>query len=168
MGGFKPHPNAKKRVESAKRAIQAILEIRSELCPEHVRAILYRGLSLITEAEATEKYGLRYQTKKAIQAKSKKELRHEHVYEKKKLRDALLKHPEKFDEILEQAIGGVITEDEHKTLTKKSRENPKLDGWERYKAADLMESVIDGMIEAAKQLSKEELTELVDRLGGRD
>jgi hypothetical protein len=164
MSGFKPHPNGKERLESAKRAIRAILDIRSELRREHVNAFLYRGLSLITMAHAKGKYTLRYQTRKALQAKSKSELRHEHVFERKKLREALLNNPEKIDEILGKAIACVVTKDEHRILTDKSRENPQLDGWDRYKAAGLMDSVVDGLtqpiIEAAKQLSEEERSKL--------
>jgi hypothetical protein len=55
MAGYKPHPNAQNRIESAKRAIKVILDFRMELQPEHVRAFVYRGLTLLTVAEATGK-----------------------------------------------------------------------------------------------------------------
>jgi hypothetical protein len=168
MGGFEPHPDGKKRLESVKRAIRAILDIRDELRPEHVRAFLNRGLSLLTVAEAKGKYRIRYWTHGALRAKLKKDLRHEHVVEKKKLVDRLLKNPEMVDDILESAVACVVTKCEHSLLTQTSHQNPQLDGWDRYKAAGLMASVVDGriqpLIEAAKQLSMEELSRLVEQL----
>jgi hypothetical protein len=45
--------------------------------------------------------------------------------------------PENCERILENAVACVVTEEEHRALTKVGRENPTLKGWDRYRKAGI-------------------------------
>lgn len=66
-----------------------------------------------------------------------RELRHEHVFERAKLVEELLKHPEKADEIADLAVACTVTRTEHNSLAAVCRLNPQLSGWARYQAAGI-------------------------------
>src|SRR5205807_2172838 len=113
----------------------------NELTPEHLRSFLDLGLWKLTKAAAANKYSIRFQTVAAIAAGSNGKVEHDHVYQRKKLRAALVRNPEKMDEILEKATGCVVTAEEHRLLSRISRDHPEMDGWERYERAGLRDSV---------------------------
>jgi hypothetical protein len=52
-----------------------------------------------------------------------------------------MNEPSRARELLQSAIGCVVTTDEHHKLTELSRKQPHLKGWERYKAANI--TIID-------------------------
>jgi hypothetical protein len=111
---------------------------------EHRRECLKLALWKLTEAEWTHKYKTRYRSQAALSA-VKKELRHDHVFQREKMVEALLSNPDSVDDILSRAVGCTITKDEHVMLNKFKN----LDGWERYKQAGI--TVVD-MEEQEKRL----------------
>ena len=72
-----------------------------------------------------------------MQSNSETKLQHEHVIEKQKLVSALIAGQESIEDIVETAIGCVVTKAEHRILTAVSRSEPTLDGWNRYKKAGI-------------------------------
>ena len=71
----------------------------------------------------------------ALDATADTKLQHEHVIEKQKIVSAILSGKESIDNIVERAIGCVVTKEEHSLLTSVSRLDPTLEGWNRYKSA---------------------------------
>lgn len=65
-----------------------------------------------------------------------KDLRHEHVVERKQLVELLkdARTPTEVSEVLNRSLSCVVTEEEHATLSKKGR---NVSGWERYRAAKI-------------------------------
>lgn len=135
---YKRHPDVDERIQSALIAIKAILPLA--LYPAHKRELLSTCLWKLTEAEAYNKYGLRYQTPAALEV-PKQEKQHEHVFERKKVIEALIANPDRFEEILSNVVACTVTKEEHRRLTKLSYLHPELEGWKRYRAAGL--SVLD-------------------------
>ena len=138
MEQFNRHPDCERRVESAKRAIRALLG--ADLYPAHLRELLSTCLWKITEAEGRSKYKTRYRSRASLD-QDRKSLHHEHVVERKKMIDELIARPHDVDEIVASAVGCVVTRDEHRSLTEISRARPELEGWARYEAAGVV--VID-------------------------
>jgi hypothetical protein len=137
MKNFERHRHANKRLESAKTIIKALLELRSDsrIHPPHLRKFLSNGLWQITQANG--KYNTQFCSRAALDALhegSKQGLQHEHVFERKKMVDSLLERPEKIEEIVERAAGCIVTKTEHALL---GRVDPRLDGWDRYRAAKI-------------------------------
>ena len=60
---------------------------------------------------------------------------------RKQLVAAIMLNPERARDIAHTAIGCVVTKQEHDYLTRITREQPDLAGWDRYKAAGI--TVID-------------------------
>jgi len=48
-----------------------------------------------------------------------------------------MQHPERARDIASTAIGCVVTKEEHEQLTRVTREQPHLRGWDRYTAAGI-------------------------------
>lgn len=113
--------------------MKQVLSIKSpEVLPEHVRELIDCLLWKITEADG--KANTRYKTRGALECTDKRLLRHEHVFQKAKMIDALLKaEPGAVDRILQDAIGCIVTADEHDRLKMFDGEY----GWERYRKAGL-------------------------------
>ena len=130
---FQPHPLADHRRSSAAALVKQLLSIKSpEILPEHIRELIDCLLWKITEADG--KANTRYKTRGALECSDKRLLRHEHVYQKIKMIDALLKaEPGAVDSILQDAIGCIVTADEHEHLKMSDGEY----GWERYRKAGL-------------------------------
>ena len=145
---YKSHPDASKRIQSAKDAIKALLQL--DLYPAHKRELLSVCLWKLTEAESFHKHNLRYQTP-AARAAPPQEKQHEHVFERKKMVIALIAEPARFEEILSDAVGCTITKEEHKRLTELSRVRPELDGWERYQEAGI--TVLDLVLEESGSMT---------------
>ena len=130
---FQPHPSGDRRRSSATALVKILLSIKSpDVLPEHVRELVDCLLWKITEADG--KANTRYKTSGALECSDKRLLRHEHVYQKAKMIDALSKAgPNALDSILQDAIGCSVTADEHERLKMFDGEY----GWERYRKAGL-------------------------------
>lgn len=117
-------------MRSAVTLVKLLLKHRRDLTDSHCREFLGKALWKVTEAE-TPKYKTRYRSEKSQGATK---LRHDHVFQRKKMVDELLAHPENADEILAKAIGCTITEDEHNQLNQFAH----LDGLDRYEQARIV------------------------------
>jgi hypothetical protein len=82
------------------------------------------------------KYQTRFRSQASLSA-PESELAHEHVNQRKRMVDEMIAHPEEVSRILQTAVACVVTRSEHDRLNRVSRENPDLDGWERYKKAEI-------------------------------
>ena len=132
MKVFKPHPQAEERRRSAVALVKLLLASkRPEMLPKHVGELLTTLLWKITEADG--KYKTRFQSRGALECTDSKQLRHDHVYTRKRMVDALLNAgPEACEEIVKHAIGCTVTAREHDLL---STFDDGHDGWERYRKA---------------------------------
>ena len=107
------------------------------LLPEHRRECLGIALWKYTEAEGSSKYKTRFRSKASLSA-APRDLRHDHVYQRAIMIEALLQaKSEDVDEILRNAVGCTVTKEEHTLL----EQFKHLDGWERYRQAGMV--VID-------------------------
>lgn len=136
-GGFVRRADASERIESAKKAINALLSLDLHLAIKE--GLIKEAIWYLTEAEGVNKHKTRYCTVKALSGAEK--MNHEHVYQMRHLIQALLENPAASDEILEKAIACTVTVSEHSQLGAISRMHPHLDGWERYAHAEII--VID-------------------------
>jgi hypothetical protein len=119
------------RTASEARALIRILLTNKtpDVSTEHLRELIDTMLWKITEADG--KYKTRYQSCAAMQGSPA--LRHDHVFTKRTLIDALINaEPDKVDEILTTTVGCTVTREEHERLTRYDR---VCDGWERYRRA---------------------------------
>ena len=130
---FKRHSQAEERRHSAIALVKLLLSESSELLPGHRREFLKLALWKITQAESG-KYGTRFQSKISLSV-SREELRHDHVFQRAIMIEAMLQAtPEGIDDILENAVGCTVTKDEHDRLD----QFKDLDGWERYSRAGIV------------------------------
>ena len=137
---FTRRPDPDERLASALVAIRALLSARDRLREDHLKELLSVCLWKVTEAESPHKHKTRYRSASAI-ACNGKGVQHDHVFERRKLVDEILRHPERSDQIALSAIGCTVTKDEHRALTLQSHRDATLDGWSRYHAAGI--EVID-------------------------
>ncbi|MBF6650135.1 hypothetical protein [Methylobacter sp. BlB1] len=122
-----PHPNREKRINSAIVAIKALLPLDMYLA--HKKELLSTCIWKITEADG--KLKVRYWSEGALSASSK-DLRHEHVFERRELISRLLSG-ENIDSVVNDAVGCLVTKDEHTVLTLSVAS-----GWNRYKDCGIM------------------------------
>ena len=130
---YKPHKDRDLRIRSAVTAIKAILNL--DLYPSHKKELISVCIWKITEADG--KLRTRCRSIGSLTADSGTKLQHEHVFERKSLIQRLLDQREDVQVVLDDAIGCVVTKDEHDYLSQVSRENPDLEGWKRYRAAGI-------------------------------
>jgi len=130
--GKRQSTGSQNTVIDATKAVRAIMRLK--INPGVKKPLLSRCIWLITEAN--EKYRLRFRSEEALGA-AKKELRHEHVFPRRDLIRALMRSTSSVKRILKKAVACVVTEDEHRRLDRVSRENPRLEGWKRYKVAGI-------------------------------
>ncbi len=124
--------------QDAIKVIKALLEL--DIDEAMKKKFLSNCLWQVTQAEGKGKYELRYKTKaalKAIKEGRRNELRHEHVYPRKQMVQRLIDSPEKVDEIVKEAVGCVVTQDEHAILSQIDRDFSGLEGCERYQEAGI-------------------------------
>ena len=146
---FTPHPQSETRKRSAVTLIKHLLAKKSEVLPTHRRQLLTILLWKITEAEST-KHKTRFQSWGALGCSDKAKLRHDHVFQRKKMIEKLEKaSPRQIDKILKKAIGCTVTTEEHVKLSKFDTE---YDGWERYRKAGVI--VIDTQTRKRLNLSR--------------
>jgi hypothetical protein len=106
-------------------------------CPQlfdaYRRELLDNVLWLVTVAPSG-KYTTRFRSQAAVND-PKADLRHEHVYTRRSLVERMLADPSSIEVVIrEQAIGCVVTKDEHRRLSFFDRTH---EGWERYRAAGI-------------------------------
>jgi hypothetical protein len=130
---YKMHKDHEAIKKSAYLAIKSILQL--DLYPMHKRELIDTCIWKITEVDG--KYRTRYRSEAALNIKKAKELHHEHVIERKYLIDQILANPADFYSSLDRAVGCVVTRKEHSLLSLLSKQNPTLNGWERYKVAKI-------------------------------
>ena len=131
-----------KEISSAKNAIHHILNMHDILL-SHKKRMLSEMIWKITEGDglnpAEKITGLLYKKNITYISESIKNMRnvrnydisdqrHEHVFTRKEIVDRLINHPKDIDKILKDAIGCVVTKNEHDSLPHKG-----VDGWDRYK-----------------------------------
>ena len=135
---YQRRPDADLRMASARKLVKMLLDA-DDLYPVHRKEFVRLALWKVTEAEGGKRRP-RYRSRASCQSEMK--LQHDHVYERAKMADDLIANPERMDEILDKAIGCLVTMEEHERLAKAGKNRPALQGWERYCAAGI--EVIDG------------------------
>lgn len=128
---FTPNPKADDEIRSAVTAIKGILTL--QIIDGHKKTLISRMIWAITEAHG--KYKTRFRSEGAVTSNCR--MQHEHVYPRRELIAEIMKDPDRCENILANAVACVVTEEEHKLLTRVSRENPDLKGWDRYKKAGI-------------------------------
>jgi hypothetical protein len=123
---FKPHADRHDRINSAKLAIRTILPL--DLYAAHKKELLSVCIWKITQADGKAK--VRFWSEGAL-GSDKKELRHEHVFERKELIQRLLEG-EEIELVLSDAIACMVTKPEHLLLGK-----IQASGWVRYEKAGI-------------------------------
>lgn len=132
-----PIPSEEEIIESATTAIEGVLTLPIQ--ERHKRDLINGMLWKLTEARG--KYTTRCRSQGLLDAPKGTKLQHEHVTTRKQLVDTVLKDPTRAREIAATAVACVVTKEEHERLTRISREQPHLTGWQRYDAAGI--DVID-------------------------
>jgi hypothetical protein len=135
---FMPHPDARKRIESALNAVRALLA--ADLIDAHKRELLSVCIWKLSLAEGKSKYTTRFMSA-ASSGRIARHLAHEHVHERAKLVSALLSGALAPDNLSALAVACTVTRDEHVRLTAVGKVDPSIDGWERYRIASV--AVID-------------------------
>lgn len=130
---YQEHRERDVRIESAKTAIRAILTL--DLYPAHKRELLSTCIWKITEADG--KFRTRFRSIGSLNTNIGTKLQHEHVIERRKLISQLLDGTKNVDDVAEEAIGCVVTREEHVQLNVVSRLDPNLGGWSRYVQAGI-------------------------------
>jgi len=132
---YKPHRDHDSRVNSARAAITHCLAFPSQVSDAHRREILSVLIWKLTEVDG--KYRTRYRSAGVLSAEIVP-IEHEHVVTRKELIDRLIAEPHRCDQILDEAIGCLVTKAEHKRLKDSDAANPNLRGWARYRAAGIV------------------------------
>ncbi len=147
MAGFIAHKHAEARRRSASHLIKLLLQEDPAILRVHRAEAMSVALWKYTEADG--KHNTSYCSQQALAA-PKAERIHEHVFQRALMLNELLENPNDVDRILQQALGCLVTRQEHALL-----ENYKhLYGWERYSRAGIV--VVD--MRAQKELALPELT----------
>jgi hypothetical protein len=136
---FKQHRDAERRRRSAINLIKTLLSPELDLYPPHRKKFLKLALGKLTEAEGCSKKKTRFRSRASLT--TPQDVQHEHVYPRARMADALLANPTRVEEIVAQAVGCVVTVEEHEKLTEIDRDFPEVDGWARYEKAGIV--VID-------------------------
>jgi hypothetical protein len=146
---YTTHLKGDERRASATRLIKLLLANNCPALSDHVEDMIDTLLWRITEADG--KQNLIYKSSGAIAAlagRNKSKTIHEHVYQRRKMIDALIQaKPEAVDHILKDAIGCLVTVDEHERLRPFDREY----GWDRYRRADI--AVMDTSVDPPKTVN---------------
>ena len=120
------------QIEESKTIIKAVLKLN--ISNYMKRKVIGTMIWNITGANG--KYELPFIS---VLAKENPNLKvnHEHIFRKKILVDEILLNPDNLENILENAVACVVTLEEHNRLNQADKENPKIDGWERYNLAKI-------------------------------
>lgn len=136
---FKPHPQSERRKRSAIILIKYLLRQKNpDVLAVHRRELLSILLWKITLAESS-KCKARLRTQRAMSSSKKSKLEHDHVFQRARMIAILEKAAlQEVDCILKNAVGCVVTKEEHARL---SHFDKRYDSWDRYRKARL--TVID-------------------------
>jgi len=126
-------PTPEEIIESVTTLIEGVLAL--PILERHKRDIISRMVWKITEAHG--KYTTRYRSRAHMNSVHARK-NHDHVFTRKDLTDRIIAKPDRAREILRDAIACVVTEEEHRRLT---RLGEAFSGWDRYKEAGI--DVID-------------------------
>jgi hypothetical protein len=137
MKPFQPHVQGDSRRRSVAALIRAVIAIDDpSVLAKHKRDVLDCLLWKYTEADG--KYNTRYRSHSAQMCPDelvRETLTHEHVFPKKKMISDLLEAgPNGVEAVLKNAIGCLVTKEEHKHLTAFDAD---FDGWDRYVKAGI-------------------------------
>ncbi len=132
MTDYERPADADERIERAITVIEALLPLK--INERMKKKFLSNCLWQITQAEGRNKHEIRFRSQGAINA-PRKELRHEHVTQRKAMVKALIDRPGDARNIVAQAQGCVVTKDEHSLLNDVDK---LIDGWERYRRAGVV------------------------------
>jgi hypothetical protein len=138
FAAFTPHPDARKRIESALNAVRAVLS--ADLIDAHQRELLSVCIWKLSLAEGKSKYATRFASA-ASSGRAVSHLAHEHVHERAKIVSALLSGTLTPDSLEARVIACTVTREEHVRLTAVGRADRTLDGWDRYRIASV--AVVD-------------------------
>lgn len=136
---YEPHPKAAKRRQSAIVILKALLALNGDdaVLESHLKKFVSNCLWKITLAEGPSKYETRYRSEASYDA-PKRKLQHEHVWQRKLMVQKLLKcQPDQVEEIVNDAVGCTVTKEEHQRLADVDKADPDVDGWERYRRAEI-------------------------------
>lgn len=143
---YQRRTNAESVIASAKKLAHLLLS-SDELLPQHRKKMLKEVVWLITEADG--KYSTRYRSKEVVRLAEETptcdvKIQHEHVYPRAAIADEILarkdefsRHPNKLDQLLDEAVGCVVTIAEHRELLKNQK------GWKRYKNVAVLDMSTD-------------------------
>jgi hypothetical protein len=121
------------RKQSATNLIKHLLTVKDgSYDSSQMRELLSTLIWKFTEASG--KHKLDFMSRKAMSELNKKNLIHEHVFERAKLVSRLLEPCANIDEILRDALACLVTKEEHDQLDKL---DSSLEGWDRYVAAHI-------------------------------
>jgi hypothetical protein len=136
------HKSANERTSSARALVKALMGDLPGVSLKHKKECLsHVALYKVTEADCKYKFRTRFMSNAALEfAKTQEKigsggfLVHEHVTERSKIIDSLLKaSPEEVDDILDSVVACIVTKEEHKSLNRFKNAH----GWERYRAAEV-------------------------------
>lgn len=142
---LKKEQEQKETISSAKNAIRHILGM-NDIMLNHKKRLLSEMIWKITQADGlTAEKRTNFAKRITYISESVKDRReagndsikdfiHEHVYMREGLIKKLLDNPKDTEKILENAIGCIVTKEEHSDLPHRIEE---YDGWERYKKAHI-------------------------------
>ena len=131
----KKEKDKKDTILSASKAIQYVREMPDDVLKKQRKGLLNIMIWHLTEAGG--KYNQRYISEGVKQMDDNgkriiKGIRLEHVHTRKGLIDSLLNRKEIVKQVLENAIGCLVTKEEHGMLPHKDCE-----GWDRYRKAHI-------------------------------
>jgi hypothetical protein len=126
-----PHPEREHQLASAVEIARLVLNTPDLYEPQR-RKVLAEVLWFATQVDGKYTRRFRSNAARALAASERKQLRHDHVLTRKELIDALLREPERVDEIVRSALGCVVTKEEHDRLSALPGSHR---GWDRYIAA---------------------------------
>jgi hypothetical protein len=122
-------PSAAAAKQSALKLAQTIAELGVDVLPAHKKKLLDIVVWIVTEASG--KYNTRYVSGAVYDGGDP--IRHEHVFPRKYLVEQMLEKPGTILQVLDNAIGCLVTKDEHHLLTNMSAGA----GWDRYYQAGI-------------------------------
>ncbi len=131
---FQEVQNKSNLVMSVINAIQAILT--ADCVETHKKDLLDICIWKWTEIDG--KWNTRYRSEGAMKKENWKMVQHEHVFQRRNLIQFLLKNENEIEPIMDNAIGCLVTKEEHELLTKISKGHKDIDGWERYRKAGIV------------------------------
>jgi hypothetical protein len=131
---WNPHKDSENRRRSAVASAVALLSAREQITTSHLKQLL--SISIWKHTECDGKYKTRYQSIGAL-TRPQEKLNHEHVVQRKVLVEALLRDPSRCQEIFDSAIACTVLEEEHKKIMQIEKTETDLNGWDRYRAANI-------------------------------